>query len=245
MTNLLYIVGGTFIISLCALVGVFTLSIKTEFLNRILLSLVGLSSGALLGGAFIHLFPEGVKQMEPEKFFLIILGTIILYLLIEKLLHWRHCHAGANCPHHSSFGYMNLVGDSVHNFIDGLIIAAAFIVSPTLGVSTILAIGLHEIPQEIGDFGVLLYAGFEKKKALALNFAVALMVVAGGIVGWALSEQTQNIAKYLLPIAGGGFIYIALSDILPELRKEAGLKKFLVGFGFVILGVVLMFLFRD
>ena len=163
--------------------------------------------------------------MEPEKLFLTILITIVVYLLIEKLLHWRHCHSGPACATHHTLGYMNLVGDSVHNFIDGLVIAAAFAVSPTLGFTTVLAIALHEIPQEIGDFGVLLYSGMEKKKALLLNFLVALTVVAGGIVGWALSAQANNISTYLLPVAGGGFIYIALSDILPEMRKEASLKN--------------------
>lgn len=244
MTNLAFILGGTTLIALGALAGVFTLSLKPEFLSRILLGMVGLSSGALLGGAFIHLLPEGLEKMEPDKFFLIVLGTIVFYLLIEKILHWRHCHAGPGCPTHA-FGYMNLVGDAVHNFIDGLIIAAAFIVSPALGLSTVLAIALHEIPQEIGDFGVLLYAGFAQKKALLLNFLVALAVVAGGLTGWALAEKAGFLAAYLLPVAGGGFIYIALSDILPEMRKEASLKKFLSGFLFILVGIIIMFVFRD
>ena len=245
MTNLFFILGGTLFIALGALAGIFTLSLKQDFLNRILLGMVGLSSGALLGGAFLHLLPEGLEKMEPEKLFLTILITIVVYLLIEKLLHWRHCHSGPACATHHTLGYMNLVGDSVHNFIDGLVIAAAFAVSPTLGFTTVLAIALHEIPQEIGDFGVLLYSGMEKKKALLLNFLVALTVVAGGIVGWALSAQANNISTYLLPVAGGGFIYIALSDILPEMRKEASLKKFLSGFVFILLGIAMMFFFRE
>jgi len=242
--TLLYILGGTLLVSLGSLVGIVTLAINQAKLQKVLLSMVGLSSGALLGVAFIHLLPEGVEQMNPDKFFPIILITIAAYLLIEKVLHWRHCHDGPDCHAHS-LGYMNLVGDSVHNFIDGLVIAGAFVVSPALGLSTVLAIALHEIPQEIGDFGVLLYAGFEKKKALLLNFLVALTVVLGGFVGWIVSNYTANAQKYFLPVAVGGFIYIALSDVLPELRKEMGMKKFFVGFAFFILGMVMMYFLRD
>jgi len=202
--------------------------------------MVALSSGALLGGAFIHLMPEGIEKVnDPGEFFLIILLSIISYLLIEKLLHWRHCHKTGKCNVHS-FGYMNLLGDAVHNFIDGLIIASSFIVSIPLGVTTTIAIALHEIPQEIGDFGVLLYAGIEKKRALLLNFFVALTVVAGAVCGWFLIPHIEAITGFLLPIAAGGFIYIALSDMLPELRKDS-IKPFMVNFAFVLLGVLIMF----
>lgn len=244
MTELLYIIIGTFIISLGSLVGVLTLSMNKDFLQKILLNMVGLSSGALLGVAFIHLLPEGIKKMDGGNFFLIVLGTIMAYLLIEKLLHWRHCHAGPDCHVHS-LGYMNLVGDSVHNFIDGLIIASAFMANPALGVTTVFAMALHEIPQEIGDFSVLLYAGFEKKRALLLNFLVALTVVLGGIVGWILSASIPDVTKYLTPIAVGGFIYISLSDILPEIRKETNIKHFLSSFSFIIIGIAMMLLLKD
>ncbi|MDD4477080.1 MAG: ZIP family metal transporter [Patescibacteria group bacterium] len=244
MNNLILIILGTFLISLGSLIGVLTLFVNQKILNKVLLGLVGLSSGALLGAAFIHLMPEGVENLSPDLFFLIMLATILGDLLIEKLLHWRHCHSGPHCSTHT-FGYMNLVGDSVHNFIDGLIIASSFAVNTGLGVSTVLAIALHEIPQEIGDFGVLLYAGFEKKKALVLNFLVALAVVAGGLAGWFLSTHIENITKFLVPVASGGFIYIALSDILPEIRKASGLKKFFSGFAFIVIGIAMMFFLRD
>ncbi|MFA7254079.1 MAG: ZIP family metal transporter [Patescibacteria group bacterium] len=236
----LYIFIASLLISLCALVGVFTMSMKEKFLNKILLKLVALSSGALLGGAFIHLMPEGIEKFgNNEKFFFIILISLMVYLLIEKILHWRHCHAGGKCPIHS-FGYMNLLGDGVHNFIDGLIIASSFMVSIPLGITTTIAIALHEIPQEVGDFGVLLYAGIEKKKALLLNFLVALTVVAGAITGWFLLSLIENITSFLLPVAAGGFIYIALSDMIPELRKEHNIKQFFVTFAFILLGILLM-----
>lgn len=239
MPILLFILAATFLIALLALSGILVLSLKEEFLNSILLKLVAFSSGALLGGAFIHLIPEGLEKNDPESFFFVVLVALIVYLFIEKILHWRHCHKGPDCPVHS-FGYMNLIGDSVHNFIDGVIIASSFIVSVPLGIATTLAIALHEIPQEIGDFGVLVYAGFPKSKAVVLNFAVACSVIVGGIVGWALFFYVENITAFLLPVAAGGFIYIALSDMIPELRKENSLKNFLTNLGVLILGVVLM-----
>lgn len=242
MSTLIWIILSTFTISIFALVGVFTLSMKEELLNKILLKLVALSSGALLGGAFLHLMPEGVEKMEPKLFFTIVLGAIILYLLIEKILHWRHCHKGKHCDTHHTIGYMNLIGDSVHNFIDGLIIAAAFIVNIPLGIITAVAVALHEIPQEIGDFGVLIYSGFSKKRALFLNFLVALTVVAGGIAGFFLARYSLVSETYFIPIAVGGFIYIATSDLFPELRKNTSLKKFLSDFVFLIIGVSVMFL---
>lgn len=236
----LYILVSSLIISLGALVGIFTLSIKENVLDRIVIKMVALSSGALLGGAFIHLIPEGVEKTDGSKFFTTVLVSILSYLVIEKVLHWRHCHKHGSCSVHS-FGYMNLIGDSVHNFIDGLIIASSFIVSIPLGITTTIAIALHEIPQEIGDFGVLLYAGIEKKRALLLNFLVALTVVAGAICGWFLISKIEAITSFLLPVAAGGFIYIALSDMVPELRKEPDIKHFFSAFAFVLAGVALMF----
>src|SRR4030042_3621903 len=161
---------------------------------------------------------------------------------MEKLLFWRHCHKG-DCHHHT-FGYMNLVGDSIHNFIDGLVIASTFLVDFNLGIATTMAIALHEIPQEIGDFGVLIHAGFHYKKALIINYIVALTVVLGGIVGYFISFSLHNVIPYLLPFAAGGFIYIAASDLMPEIRKEINLKKSMISFLIFILGIVLMFLVK-
>lgn len=242
MPVLFWIISSTVIISACALIGILTLSLKDEFLNKTLTRLVALSSGALLGGAFLHLMPEGVEEMSSKIFFAIVLATIVFYLLIEKILHWRHCHKGLVCETHApSIGYMNLLGDSVHNFIDGLIIAGAFMVDIKLGLITAIAMGLHEIPQEIGDFGVLLYAGFKKSRALFFNFLAALTTVAGGLTGWLLAHFSTGIEKYLLPIAAGGFLYIAVSDLLPELRKSVSLNKFFIDFIFLLIGIAIIF----
>jgi len=139
---------------------------------------------------------------------------------------------------------MNLFGDSIHNLIDGLVIAAAFMVDFELGVATTLAVAIHEIPQEIGDYGVLIYAGFKHKTALILNYIVALAVVLGGIVGYFLFQSLHNILPYLLPIAAGGFVYIAASDLMPEIKKEKDLKKSMVSFLVFIIGIILMYLIK-
>lgn len=238
MEILVYIIITSFIISLGALVGIFTLALQTDKLAKILLFLVSLSAGALMGGAFIHLLPEAAEEIEGSVLFTIVLSSFIFFFFVEKLLHWRHCHKG-ECKVHT-FGQMNLLGDAVHNFIDGLIIAATFLTDIRLGLISGLAVALHEIPQEIGDFGVLLYAGFEKRKALIANFLVALTVVAGGIIGYFLSFALESFIPYLLPFAAGGFIYIAASDLMPEIRKEVGFKKSLLSFGVFLVGVAVM-----
>jgi zinc and cadmium transporter len=236
--ELAYILLATFIVSLISFVGVVTLALKDKILNKILLILIGLSAGALMGGAFLHLLPEAVEKSTGLDVYLFVLIGFILFFLIEKVLHWRHCHKG-ECDVHT-FQYMNLVGDSIHNFIDGLIMAASFVVSIPLGITTTIAIATHEIPQEIGDFGVLLYGGFSKKRAIMLNFVVALTAVLGGIVGYFVSKSIENIVVFILPFAAGGFIYIAATDLVPEIRKELDMKKYMATLFVFICGILIM-----
>jgi zinc and cadmium transporter len=236
--ELAYIFLATFIVSLISFVGVVTLALKDKILNKILLILIGLSAGALMGGAFLHLLPEAVEKSTGLDVYLFVLIGFILFFLIEKVLHWRHCHKG-ECDVHT-FHYMNLVGDSIHNFIDGLIMAASFVVSIPLGITTTIAIATHEIPQEIGDFGVLLYGGFSKKRAIMLNFFVALTAVLGGIVGYFVSNLIDNIVLFILPFAAGGFIYIAATDLVPEIRKELDMKKYMATLFVFICGILIM-----
>jgi len=239
MPILLAIILATFSISLCVWAAVLFLYFKKETLDKITIFLVSLSAGALTGGAFLHLLPEAANEISADNLYLIALGAFVFFFFMEKLLLWRHCHKD-NCKIHS-FGYMNLFGDAVHNFIDGLIIAAAFLVNPALGVAATLAIALHEIPQEIGDFGVLLHAGFNRVKSLVINYLIALMVVAGGVAGYFLSFAVEGVIPYLLPFAAGGFIYIAASDLMPEIRKETNLKKSIASFLVFLLGIAIMF----
>jgi zinc and cadmium transporter len=243
MVILIKIILANFIISLGSLLGVFSLTINEKKLNRILLLLVALSAGALMGSALFHLLPEAIEKLPVDSLFGVVFISFSFFFLVEKLLHWRHCHK-EHCQLHS-FGQLNLLGDAIHNFIDGLIIAGAFLVDASLGWATTLAVALHEIPQEIGDFGVLLYSGYTKKKALLVNLFVGFTAIAGGATGYLLSFQASNLVNYLLPFAAGGFIYIAASDLMPEIRKEPNFLKSISSFGIFLAGVVLMLLLRD
>jgi len=241
MNILFLIIGSTFLISLIAFVGMITLFLKERLLSKILLILVAFSAGALMGGAFLHLLPEAVsKSIDIEIFWWVLVGFIFFFLM-EKVLQWHHCHKTRH-PH--TFGYMNLIGDAIHNFTDGLIIAASFIVNPSLGIATTIVIAAHEIPQEIGDFGVLIYSGFKKFKALTLNFIAALTVVIGGLTGYFISAYIQQSIFFLLPLAAGGFIYIASSDLIPEIRKEVEAKKSFLIFITFLIGILLMWIAR-
>lgn len=230
-------------VSLASFIGVFTLSLSKEILNKAVFYLVALSVGGLMGGAFLHLLPEASQKLSAENVFLYTLGGFFLFLIIEKIIHWRHCHKG-DCSIHT-FAYMNLVGDGVHNFIDGLIMAAAFITSPGVGIASTIAIFLHEIPQEIGDFGVLIYGGLSRKKALFFNFLTALTAVIGGVFGYYLLSFTEMASVFLLPVAAGGFLYIAASDLIPEIRKENDVKKSVLNFVIIFLGILAMYFLKS
>jgi zinc and cadmium transporter len=240
--TLIYIFASTLFVSLIAFIGIFTLAIKKTSLNKILIILVGFAAGALIGGAFLHLLPESIEICDCFAAFIYLIVGFVLFFLIERVLHWRHCHKGV-CKIHT-FTYMNLLGDGVHNFIDGLVIAAAFLTNISLGWITTLAIIFHEVPQEIGDYGVLVYGGFKRITALFFNYLSAITAVAGGIVGYLLHGYISGMSAFLLPFAAGGFIYIASSDLIPELHKETDLKKSMLSFFFFIIGVLLMALLK-
>lgn len=236
---LFLIMASCFLISFIAFVGVFSLMVKDEILDKILMCLVGFAAGALLGGAFLHLIPETVEKSTSINVFLALSFGFFLFFVLEKLI-WRHCHNG-KCTVHP-FAYLNLVGDGVHNFIDGLVIAASFLNSIQLGIITSLAVAFHEIPQEMGDFGVLIYGGFKKSRALMLNFCIALTAIGGGVAGYFLSSHVLESKVFILPFTAGGFIYIAASDLVPELHKEINPKRSLISFFFLLLGFIFMLL---
>ena len=238
--TLLYILTSALVISFGSLLGVIFLYAKKESIQKWLLYLVALSAGTMLGGAFFHLLPEALESIDNYNLVAaLILLSFAFFFIIEKVLHWRHCHE-ENCKEHT-FGYMNLLGDGIHNFIDGVLIAGAFMASFQIGIITSLAIALHEIPQEIGDFGVLLHAGIEKKKAILLNFLTALTAVIGALVGYFISSQSEQIVSLFLPVAFGGFIYIAMSDLVPEIREEKHRVRSLSLFGVFAIGVLIMY----
>ncbi len=227
-------------VSLISLVGILTLTLREKTLEKSLILLVAFSAGALMGGAFLHLIPEAL-EIGNGMTFEYVLGGFITFFLIEKVLRWRHCH-DSGCEVHS-FAMMNLFGDSVHNFLDGLAIAAGYIAGIETGISVTIAIIFHEIPQEIGDFAVLIYGGFRKITALAVNFMSAITAVAGGVLGFLLSGNPRFL-PFLLPFTAGGFIYVSASDLLPELIKEENLRKSFINFLAFILGVTVMLLLR-
>ena len=225
MGALFFIILSTFLVSTIALIGSVFLLLRRNLFERIVLFLVALSAGALMGGAFLHLIPESIEKSGSFVFLYVLFG-FALFFFIEKVLDWHHCNLKKK-PKIRSFAYVSLVGEATHNFIDGLIIAASFVTSIPLGIATTLAVALHEIPQEIGDFGILVYGGYKKTKALIINFIIALTAIFGGLSGFYLSELTTKTISLLLPIAAGGFIYVAASDLIPEIRKQNSLSRFL------------------
>ena len=229
-------------VSLISLVGVFTLALREKYLEKILLTLVALASGALMGGAFLHLLPEAIEKVDARSVFFWVLVAFIIFFIVEKVFQWRHCHE-EKCDVHT-FGHMTLLGDGLHNLIDGLIIAAAFVESTGLGLVVTAVVVLHEVPQEIGDFGTLLYSGFKKKKALLMNFLSAVAAVAGGVIGYFWANASDNFINILLPFAAGGFIYIAASDLLPEIRKTTKVKESIGTLAMFILGIAIIYLMK-
>jgi len=220
---LIYIILATFSISLISLTGIFFIGMKEKTLDNLIEYLVSFAVGGLLGGSFFHLLPESLEAGDPSIFTYMLSG-IVFFFIIEKFLHWRHCHNG-QCEAHT-FTYLNLFGDGVHNFIDGMIIAASFVADTRLGLATTVAVAAHEIPQEIGDFGILVYGGFSKKKALMYNLFTALTSVAGAVIAYFSFNQIIWLKGFLIPFTAGGFIYIALVDLIPELHKKRKGGKF-------------------
>jgi len=241
---LIYILISTLLISAIAFIGIVTLVLKEKLLNRLLLFLVSFSTGTLIGGALLHLIPEAVEEVEESQllnvFLFVILGFTVFFIL-EQFISWHHCH---KTRHVASFSYLILISDGVHNFIDGLIIAASFIVSIPIGIATTMAVAFHEIPQEIGDFGILIYGGLKKSKALLLNFLSGLLAVLGGIIGFFLAGKIGDSIIYLLPFAAGNFIYIASADLIPEIKQKCELSKSIPHFFAFLLGIGLMLLLK-
>ncbi len=238
----LYAILSVIGVSLISLVGLFTLSIKTEMGQKTLKFFVSFSVGALLGDVFIHLLPELASENNLElKTSIVILGSILFFFLTEGLIHWHRHHSESDEEehHYHPVVYLNLIGDGLHNFIDGLIIGAAYMIDVQVGLATTLAVILHEIPQEIGDFGVLLYGGFSKAKALFFNFLSALTALIGVIIALSIGE-VEKFAPIIVSIGIGSFIYIALADLVPEIHKSRGSKIIFQALA-LFLGIAVMF----
>jgi len=216
--------------------------LRRELQRSLLLYLVSFSVGGLFGGAFFHLIPEAAEAsgFTPLVASYILLGVLASFI-VEQFLKWRHCHVLTSEGHPHSFAYMNLLGDAVHNMIDGMVIGVSYLVSTPMGLATTLAVCLHELPQEIGDFGVLLYAGFERRTALLYNLLTALTAFVGVVIALALSVYVDDLTLFLVPFTAGNFIYIAGSDLIPELHAEETLSRTLIQLVVMVLGMSLLF----
>lgn len=229
--------------STISLIGVITFSIDIEKIRKVLFLLVSFAAGALLGDAFIHLLPEIVEENGfTLSISIYLLSGIAVMFLIEKVVRWRHCHLPMDKQHVHSYAVMNLLGDTAHNVIDGLIIGASYLVSIPVGIATTIAVILHEIPQEISDFGVLIHGGYSRNRALFFNFITALAAVVGTIFALILSSSTEYLTIFLVPFSAGSFIYIATADLIPELHKEVAIRKSFPQFIAFLLGVGIMVL---
>jgi zinc and cadmium transporter len=233
--------GAVVLVSGLSLVGALTFILRPRTLDRALLGLIAFAAGALLGDAFLHLLPE---LSESEAGFdltasLALLSGVIAFFVLEKVLHWHHAHFPRD-EHVHPVAVTNLMGDGLHNFIDGSIVAGSFLVSTKLGIATTVAVVLHEIPQELGDFAILVRAGLKPRRALALNMLTALAAVLGAIVTLLVASTVAGLEHVLVPLTAGAFVYIASTDLLPELHKEPQLGRSLVQLAGVLAGVGVM-----
>ena len=235
---LLWIVGSSILMCVLALIGATTLSLNEKALQRLLLPLVALSAGSLLGGAFFHMIPESIEKTGADlSVYIYVVAGFTFFLLLEQLLHWHHCHRDeTECNKPQT--YLILIGDGIHNFIGGIAVAGTFLIDIRLGISTWLAAAAHEVPQEIGDFGVLLNGGWSRKKALLFNLLSSSTFLLGGLLTYLLSFN--DWIYYLIPFAAGNFIYIGASDLIPEVNKHRNFSNSILHFICFCIGISIL-----
>ncbi|MFX1451849.1 MAG: ZIP family metal transporter [Promethearchaeota archaeon] len=266
-----------FLIGCLSLIGIVMISLREKTLDKLLLILVAFGTGAILATALFSLIPEAIHHMEElrsegvnfnENFlFLYIISGFIIFFFIERFIYWFHGHGHESedklvCYSNKSgmadelmekggkiksYVYLNLLGDGLHNFLDGVVIIVAFLTGIGYGIVVSLAVLFHELPQEVGDYGILVYGGFTKKKALEYNFLSAMVAMLGGVIGYILSSQVRVFNIFILAFSGGGFLYIACTELMPEFTKQKNLKKsilqaliFLIGLLLIIVLVIVL-----
>jgi zinc and cadmium transporter len=224
-----------------SLVGALALALNPRTLQRGLLILISFAAGALLGDAFLHLIPEVAESeagLDLAASFAL-LGGVLTFFVLEKILHWHHAHVPSEEVLHP-VAVTNLIGDGLHNFVDGAIVAGGFLVSTKLGLATAIAVALHEIPQEMGDLGILVHAGMKPRRAIAFNVLTALAAIVGAVATLLVAAAVGSIERMLVPFTAGGFVYIASSDLIPELHKEPEAGKSILQLVALLAGVAVM-----
>lgn len=235
----LYTLGSVIVVSLVSLIGIFALAVRPERLERILLYLVSFSAGALLGDVFIHILPEIMEGEGAVRSGVYVLAGIILFFVLERMLRWHHSHGSHDEGVHAVV-HLTILGDAFHNFLDGVAIAAAFLISVPVGIATAVAVVFHEIPQEIGQFAILVHGGWSQKKALLYNFVSALTAVAGALLVLLFAYSFDEAPAVLLGLGAASFIYIAMSDLIPELQKEHRLERSALQLVWMVGGIAVM-----
>lgn len=245
MSATIYSIISVTVISLLSLIGVFALSLTEDTLDNLLFILLSFSAGSILGAALLELLPEAIELAEESFVFVYVTLGYVVFFILERFVYWFHGHIHG---HESKseiderlaikdFVYLNLIGDAIHNFLDGVAIGASFLISIPVGLSTTVAVVFHELPQEIGDFGVLVYGGFSRGKALMFNFLSALTAILGLLVS---NYFLEDLTGFLIAFTAGGFIYIAASELIPEIQKEENFGKSVVQLILFILGITLI-----
>lgn len=232
---------STLLVSLLSLTGVLLLSMNKKTMDTLVFVILSFATGSLFAAAFFDLFPEALEALDSRMVFGIALGAIVVFFILERIIHWHHEHHD-HTKHEKPVAYLVLVGDSIHNFFDGVAISASFLASPALGIATTLAIMLHEIPQELSDFTLLIYGGFSTKKALFFNLLSGLFAVIGAVAFFYLAGSVEKLQFYGLAFAAGGFLYIAGTDLLPELHREEKKMKSVTQLVAMLAGIVIMWL---
>ena len=239
MTSLAWILGATFLMSAIAWIGVFAFALSETAVRRGLSGLVAFAAGSLIAGAFLHLLPEAISRGGPRlEYFLWLVAGFVVFFLLEQFLHWRHEHAVGPIHAAEPVTYLILVADGLHNFLGGMAIGASFLISPEVGFVTWLAAAAHEVPQELGDFAILVHGGWSRRRALIANFVSALTIVPGGILAWIMGQELDVI--FLLPFAAGNFVYIAASDLIPEIKHATRLRQGVFHFFAFLAGITLL-----
>ena len=241
MSILTYTILSVLLVSLVSLAGLITLSMSRKLLDRIMTYLVSFATGSLFGGALIHLLPEAyASASNPLHVSLWTIGGLATFFVMEKFFRWRHCHHPTTDEHVHPVVPMNIFGDGMHNFIDGVLIAISYSASIPLGISTTVAVLFHEIPQEISDYSILINGGLSMKKALLVNLMTASLALVGAMFALQMGKSIIGFTDALVPLSAGGFLYIAGSDLIPELHHNTDAKKSIIQLLMLIAGVTVM-----